>query len=102
MRLRSSQLVFLMLLVCSVQIRQEYALQLMADAISGRSVNTAQQNETRTASAAPRNKAVPHGSPLESLILPADAVASTRTPWAMPHPASASTAVASHTSLIRA
>ena len=103
MRLRSTQFVFLMLVLCSVQIRQEYALQLMADAIAGRCEAPAHE---RKASA----KVAELSHALTALAIPAHpsqslaprSIAAERIAWTMPHPASASTAVASHTSLIRA
>jgi hypothetical protein len=103
MRLRSTQFVFLMLVLCSVQIRQEYALQLMADAFAGHSHAPAQERKAAA-------KAAELTRVLTALALPAhptlslapQSIAAERTPWTMSHPASASTAVASHTSLIRA
>ena len=102
MRLRSSHLVLLMLLVCSVQIRQEYAVQLIADAISGRTASASQAREvaaksgkqTHTLAAQQRDKA--------SATLPPAARAAHRATWTMTYPSSASTAVASFTGLLRA
>jgi len=103
MRLRSSQFVFLMLLVCSVQIRQEYALQLMADAISGRTSTASQQRETPSkAVEASSHSALPQGNPQEALRLAPAARSAHRVIWTMRRPASDSTAVVSFTGLLRA
>ena len=103
MRLRSSQFVFLMLLVCSVQIRQEYALQLMADAIAGRTNAASQQRETPSkAVKASGHSALPEGDPQEALRLAPAAQAAHRVSWTMRRPASDSTAVVSFTGLLRA
>ena len=102
MRLRSSQFVFLMLLLCSVQIRQEYALQLITDAISGHSDAPAPQREVIRN---PGQAFLPSASVVSdrqgSLGLPPQAIAAESVNWAMPHPAFASAAVSSYTGLLR-
>lgn len=102
MRLRSSHLVFLMLLVCSVQIRQEYALQLITDAISGRTSAPSQTREVAAKSIKPAHPLTSQPRDHASATLPPAARAAHRAAWTMPYPASASTAVASFTGLLRA
>ena len=102
MRLRSSQFVFLMLLLCSVQIRQEYALQLITDAISGHSDASAPQREViRNPGRAFLPSAASASDRQASLSLSPQAIAAERTAWTMPHPASASAAVSRYTGLLR-
>lgn len=102
MRLRSSHLVFLMLLVCSVQIRQEYALQLLTDAISGRTSTPSHTREVAAKSAKPSLARTSQRRDQLSATLPPAARAAHRATWTMIHPAAASTAVASFTGLLRA
>jgi hypothetical protein len=102
MRLRSSQFVFLMLLVCSVQIRQEYALQLITDAISGRTASPSQTGEVAARSAKPSHSLASQPREHIAVRLAPAARAAHRTAWTMPHPASASSAVASFTGFLRA
>ena len=99
MRLRSTQFVFLMLVLCSVQIRQEYALQLMADVIAGHCEAPAQERKTATQVAKPTHAPL---AARPSLSLAPQSIAAERTAWTMPHPASASAAISSHTGLLRA
>jgi len=102
MRLRSSHLVLLMLLVCSVQIRQEYAVQLIADAIAGRTTTASQAREVAAKSAKPTHSLTSLQRDKASATLPPAARAAYRATWTMTYPASASTAVASFTGLLRA
>ena len=102
MRLRSSQFVFLLLIACSVQIRQEHALRWVEQAISGGSTRTFVPREsaadaTRCKSSA--EQSVYRLAPLD--LLPA-ALAARREPWTMRHPASDSASVATCTGLFRA
>jgi len=102
MRLRSSQFVFLLLLVCSVQTREEYALHLVTDAAAIRSRSLQQQRQTDSAGER-------HRSPTSSdLELPApqtrldpSSLAATTTPWSMRRPALQSAAVSSFTGFLR-
>ncbi len=102
MRLRSSHIVLLMLLACSVQIRQVYAVQLIADAISGRSVTASQSREVAAKSAKQYHPLASRQHDKTSAALTQAARAAHRAIWTMPYPASASTAVASFTGLLRA
>ena len=91
-----------MLLVCSVQIRQEYAVQLIADAIAGRTATASQVREVAAKSAKQSHPLVSQQRDRTSAALTAAARAAYRATWTMPYPASASTAVASFTGLLRA
>lgn len=102
MRLRSSHFVLLMLLVCSVQIRQEYAVQLIADAISGRTAVASQERQVAAKSAKHTHPFASQRRDTASAALSPAARAAHRVTWTMPYPASASTAVASFTGLHRA
>ena len=103
MRLRSTQFVFLMLVLCSVQIRQEYALQLMADAIAGHSQTPAHERKTAAKVTELTHALTALAIPAHpSLSLAPQSIAAERTPWTMPHPASASAAISSYTGLLRA
>ncbi len=102
MRLRSSQFVFLLLLVCSVQIREEYASNLMADAIAGRATLTAQHREAVAANADTSHQWNLHlARPAQVARLSPAAVAARRIVWSMARPALATTATISHTSFLR-
>lgn len=100
MRLRSSQIVFLLLIACSVQIREERALRWVEHAVSGNSVCSFALRETASQAAQPESPAgagllVPLG------LAPAD-LSAQREPWTMRHPASDSTSVVACTGLFRA
>ena len=97
MRLRSSQFVMLLLLACSVQVGEAYAFRLMAGHVLHAA---APALNTRTVSA-PKSIPVVDQSRI-TLSLSPEARTAERTPWSMPHPASASAAVASFTGLLRA
>jgi hypothetical protein len=95
MRLRSSQFVFLILLACTVQVHQDHALRLM----SSQTLAAVQQREAGAAKSL--SATLPIDRPAVRSILGAHAVGVERTPWLMPHPASASAAVAVFTGLLR-
>lgn len=97
MRLRSSQFVFLLLLACSVQLGETPGLRLMARS----SLTLAEFHEIAAANNAP-HQALPVDRHAKVISLDPQAVALERTPWRMPHPASASTAIVSFTGLLRA
>lgn len=103
MRLRYSQFVFLLLLVCSVQNPQDYAQSPMAGPAFDRSSLESQHSETdpsvvrRSRSASmPARVSAP-----ETSLDPASRRAHS-TPWEMRRPAQASAAVASFTGFLRA
>ena len=103
MRLRSSQFVFLMLLICSLQIREEYASQLIGGAVAGRTRIGAQKSEASSADdevTLGRTLRAPH-HPYATKLAPADTAAHS-IPGPMAAPAFASTAIVSHTSFRRA
>jgi hypothetical protein len=103
MRLRSSHLVFLVLLLCSVQLREDFTLQFVEGAIAGRSGTSAQRHDT--ASAAQRHL-VPHPAfhPRIQVVTTLDAAARTahQAAWPVPQPARAAAEVTTRTSLRRA
>ena len=103
MRLRSSHFVFVVVLLCSVQLKDNFTLQLVNGEISRRS-NGASQRHGITA--LPASAAVTHGGSTARLTVPtrlnpAGRTAS-RVAWTMPLPAHAAAAVSNHTSLLRA
>jgi len=103
MRLRSSQFVFLLLLVCSMQIREEYASQLMADAIADRATLVSQRNDASTAPAEPVDRLNLHRSRrAETISLDPSARAAHRVAWAVRRPLRESAAVVSFTGFLRA
>jgi hypothetical protein len=101
MRLRSSQFVFLLLLVCSLQIREDYASQLLAQAVAGESsVSPAMQ-----ASAPGERSTLPSADrirPATTIHLTASSLAAHRTVWTVRRPASHAAAVVSFTGFLRA
>ena len=99
MRVRSSQFVFLLLLACSVQLREDRALRLMA----AQTLNASQLREVSVA-ASRQAEALPLAATqtVRKLSLDAHSAAAEQTPWMMPQPALASTAVHSFTGLLRA
>ena len=101
MRLRSSQFVFLLLIACSVQIREEHALRWVEQAVFGGTVRAVTPREASTQAGRPGSHAdqpVLRHAPLD--LLPA-ALATERTPWAMSWPAGDSVSVTVHTGLLR-
>jgi hypothetical protein len=103
MRLRSSQFVFLMLLICSVQVREEYAWHLRDGAVSSRASSPAQQREAAARSARQLNRLCLELERLSpAMSLSAAAMEAHRTVWTMPRPARESAAIVSHTSFLRA
>lgn len=101
MRLRSSQFVFLLLIACSVQIREEHALRWMQQAISGDSGRSFTLREA-SQTCQPRSFASDQAWPPSLLGLLPAALAARQAPWAMRQPASDFTSVAVHTGLLRA
>jgi len=103
MRLRSSHLVFMVLLLCSVQLRDDFTLQLVNEGISRRPNGASQR---KNAAATPVQQIVPHAGNTSHLILATrlDSAKWTahRAVWTMRRPASAATAISHHTSLLRA
>jgi hypothetical protein len=103
MRLRPSQFVFLMLLICSVQLREEYVWHLRDGAVSSRSTSASQQREAASKSARHLTRLCLELERLTpAMSLSAAALESHRTVWTMSRPALESTAIASHTSFLRA
>jgi hypothetical protein len=103
MRLRSSQFVFLMLLVCSVQVREEYALHMMTGVVSGRIAGATHLRETAAAYAKPDHllrRLIQ--SPAQPTQLDSASAAAHRAPWTMRNPALEATALVSFTSFLRA
>jgi hypothetical protein len=103
MRRRSSHIVFVMLLLCSVQLRDNFTLQLANGESVRRSSGTSQR---RGIAALPTSEVVAHTGSSTRLIVPTrlDSAGWTahRTVWTMRRPASAAAAVSNHTSLLRA
>jgi hypothetical protein len=103
MRLRSSHFVFVVVLLCSVQIRDNFTLQLVNGEVSRRSNGASQRHGI---AALPTSEAGPHTGSTSHLAVPTrlDPAGWTayRVAWAMPLPASAAAAVSNHTSLLRA
>jgi hypothetical protein len=103
MRLRSSHFVFVVVLLCSVQIRDNFTLQLVNGEVSRRSSGASQRHGI---TALPASAAVTHGGSTTRLTVPTrlDPAGWTayRVAWTMPLPAHAAAAVSNHTSLLRA
>jgi hypothetical protein len=103
MRRRSSHLVFVVLLLCSVQLRDNFTLQLVNGEVVRRS-NGASQRHGGTA--IPTGEVVTHTGSAALLVMPTrlDSAGWTahRTVWSMRLPASAAAAVSNHTGLLRA
>ena len=101
MRLRSSQFVFLLLLVCSVQVTEQYTLNMIAATASGSPVASQQRREV-VSSAAMQHlppilriaRSLPTG--LDSAFQATDGA-----PQGMQRPASEAAAVSSYTSFQR-
>ncbi len=102
MRLRSSQFVFLLLIACSVQIREEQASRWVEQAISGDSGRAFTLHEASSQAGRSRASAGDPARPPSLLGLLPAALAAQRAPWTMRRPASDSTSVAVHTGLLRA
>ncbi len=103
MRLRYSQFVFLLLLVCSVQNPQDYAQSPTAGPAFGRTSLESQHSETDPSVARrSRSRSLPArlSAPETSLDPASRRVHST--PWEMRRPALASAAIASFTGYLRA
>ena len=102
MRRRSSHLVFVVLLLCSVQLSDDFTLRLANGTISRRSNGASQ----RRISALPASEVITHGSSTSHLAVTTrlDPAAWTahRTPWTMRRPARAAASISHHTGLLRA
>ena len=101
MRLRSSQLVFLMLLVCSARVGEECAAQLTATVAGPVRIAAATRDTAPAHSDAVHSLSSPD-IPAPSNALDPAARAAHLVVWIMPSPSSASAAIVSHTSLARA
>ena len=103
MRLRSSQFVFLLLLVCSVQHTEAYALRLILDTVPGCASNEPQH---RTVNPVTGRRVCPAlllaALPAPARRLDAASRAVHTAPWSMRRPALESTAVFSFTGFLRA
>ena len=98
MRLRSTQFVFLLLLICTVQLGEDYTRQLTAEAPALLSANTIRPERTRIAVLIPRPAA--HQRAARTAVL--TTISFRRELPAMTHPASSAAALQNHTSLLRA
>ena len=102
MRRRSSHLVFLVMLLCSVQVSENFALQLADSAVTRRAIGASQR---RVAALAARpivaREAIASRLSETTSLNPAARTAH-RTVWIMRRPARAAAAVNNHTSLLRA
>jgi hypothetical protein len=103
MRLRPSHFVFVVVLLCSVQVRENLTFQIVKGEVSRRS-NSASQRHGITA--LPASEAGPHGDSTSHLIVPTRLNSAGQTAhriaWTMRRPASAAAAISNHTSLLRA
>lgn len=103
MRLRSTQFVFLLLLVCSVQHREQCALHLLSSDISGQAANEPQRSTIAAAAAARPTPALQGRDPYTREIrLDAASLAAHSTVWTVRRPARESAAVSSFTGFRRA
>ena len=99
MRVRSSQFVFLLLLACAVQVREDRALRLVAaHTLSASRLREVAVAASRQAATLPLEVS----QPAQIIKLDAHSAAAEQTAWTMPQPALASTAVHSFTGLLRA
>ncbi|CAN5479807.1 hypothetical protein BH10ACI4_BH10ACI4_17670 [soil metagenome] len=103
MRLRSTHLVFMVLLLCSVQLRDDFTLQLVNDGIARRPNGASQRNG---GTALPVREIVTRDGSTSHIIVPTrlDSAGWTahRTVWTMRRPARAAASVSNHTSMLRA
>lgn len=97
MRLRSSHFVFVLLLLCSVQIRDERTLLLLAGHPATRAGASTQRAEAAAAHQTAHHRATARLAAPVVLDTPSRA-----NPRPMPHPALQAAAIAVHTSLLRA
>jgi len=102
MRHRSSQFVFMLLLICSLQVGDGYAMNLAASAVFGYAGSGSQYEDARNirTNVTPQPELTLRNA--ESLSLDAASRAAHRTPWPMAQPALQATATASNTALLRA
>jgi len=93
----------MVLLLCSVQMRDDFTLQLVNDGISRRPNGASQRNG---AASLPAREIVTHAGNTSPIIVPTrlDSAGWTahRAVWTMRRPARAAAAVSNHTSLLRA
>jgi hypothetical protein len=103
MRRRSSHLVFLVMLACSVRLSEDFTLQLAHGQVYRRTAAAAQRHNI---TALPAHHAVAQAGADSHLAMPTQLDPSRwtahRTVWAMPRPASAAASVSYHTGLLRA
>jgi hypothetical protein len=103
MRLRSSHFVFLVLLLCSVQLRDGLALQVVEGAISDRSGSASQRHEASAIRARHLGPADLAGSRVDpGTTLEAASLKAHRAPWPMRQPDREAAAISSYTGFIRA
>ncbi|SNT01029.1 hypothetical protein SAMN05421770_103446 [Granulicella rosea] len=103
MRLRSSQFVFLVVLLCSVQFGGDCTLHLLADAVCDRTWIAASRGETQSASITQDNRQTlgAHAA-RQPEELTAESLSVHRSVWTMRSPASDAAAIAHRTGLLRA
>jgi len=103
MRLRSSQFVFLMLLICSVQVREECSWHLADGAVTNRTAAAAAQHRATASPSARRmtRLCVELERLTPSMRLDSAAREAHQTPWTMAQPAQESASVVSFTSYLR-
>jgi hypothetical protein len=103
MRRRSSHLVFLVMLACSVQLSEDFTLQLANGQVYRRATAAPQRHGI---AALPAHQSVAQAGTDTHLAMPTrlDPAGWTahRTVWTMPRPASAAAAVSYYTGLLRA
>jgi hypothetical protein len=103
MRRRSSHLVFLVVLLCSVQLSEDFTLQIADGQIHRRSSAAPLRHSI---AALPAHQVVVQAGTDSHLVMPTQLDPSGwtthRTVWTMPRPASAAASVNHHTGLLRA
>jgi len=103
MRLRSSQFVFLLLLVCSAQIHGDCASQLLCDAMQAQSAAVSTSSDDSSAIASPLGRLTADFTRSSATLrLDPASLAAHRIPWTMRRPASHSAAITSFTGFLRA
>ncbi len=102
MRLRSSQFVFLLLLVCSVQIRADYASQLLAEAGYGGAMAVSAAQDSGSPASGLAARPAPERTKIAATVALDDAARSAhRVVWSVRQPALDSAAVVSFTGFRR-
>ena len=102
MRSRSSHLVFLVMLACSVQLSEDFTLQLASGQVYRRATAAPQRHGI---AALPAHQAVAQSGDTHLAMptrLDPSGWTAHRTAWTMPRPASAAAAVSYHTGLLHA